>query len=101
MTGRFTWFNATALTLGFAFLYVPILLLIIYSFNESRLVTVWAGFSTKWYGELLRNKAMLDAAWVTLRVALATATLATVLGTMAAMCWCAPAASVAERCFPA
>jgi len=84
MTGRLTWFNATALTLGFAFLYIPILLLIIYSFNESRLVTVWAGFSTKWYGELLRNQAMLDAAWVTLRVAVATATLATVLGTMAA-----------------
>jgi putrescine transport system permease protein len=84
MTGRFTWFNATALTVGFAFLYIPILLLIVYSFNESRLVTVWAGFSTKWYGELLRNRAMLDAAWVTLRVAVATATLATVLGTMAA-----------------
>jgi putrescine transport system permease protein len=84
MSGRMTWFNATSLTLGFAFLYVPILLLIIYSFNESRLVTVWAGFSTKWYGELMRNEAMLDAAWVTLRVAVLTATFATVLGTMAA-----------------
>ena len=81
---RFTWFNATALALGFAFLYLPILLLVIYSFNESKLVTVWAGFSTKWYGELLRNEAMLDAAWVTLRVAFVTACLATVLGTMAA-----------------
>jgi putrescine transport system permease protein len=81
---RFTWFNATSLTLGFAFLYLPILLLMIYSFNESKLVTVWAGFSTKWYGELMRNSAMLEAAWVTLRVALFTATLATILGTMAA-----------------
>jgi putrescine transport system permease protein len=71
--------------LGFAFLYLPILLLIVYSFNESKLVTVWAGFSTKWYGELLRNQALLDAAWVTLRVALLSATIATVLGTLAAL----------------
>ena len=85
MTRRFTWFNATSLTLGFAFLYLPILLLINYSFNESKLVTVWGGFSTKWYGELLRNEAMLDAAWVTLRVAFFSATLATILGTMAAI----------------
>jgi len=83
-TTRFTWFNATSLTLGFAFLYLPILLLVIYSFNDSRLVTVWGGFSTKWYGELLQNEAMLDAAWVTLRVAVLTATFATILGTMAA-----------------
>ena len=84
MTRRFTWFNATSLTFGFVFLYLPILLLMIYSFNESKLVTVWAGFSTKWYGELARNDAMLSAAWVTLRVAVMTATLATILGTMAA-----------------
>lgn len=81
---QFTWFNVTSLTFGFAFLYLPMLILVIFSFNESRLVTVWAGFSTKWYGELLRNEAFLDAAFVTLRVALVSATLATVLGTMAA-----------------
>jgi len=81
---RFTWFNATSLTLGFAFLYLPMLILIIYSFNESRLVTVWAGFSTKWYGELLHNQAFLNAAWVTLKVAVISSTLAAVLGTMAA-----------------
>ncbi|AXX99046.1 ABC transporter permease [Profundibacter amoris] len=81
---RFTWFNATALTLGFAFLYLPMLILIIYSFNESRLVTVWAGFSTKWYGELLQNQAFLNAAWVTLKVAVISSSLAAVLGTMAA-----------------
>ena len=85
MNRRFSWFNATSLTLGFAFLYLPMLILITYSFNESKLVTVWAGFSTKWYGELMRNEAMLDAAWVTLRVAFFSASLAAVLGTMAAL----------------
>ncbi|MGP6087798.1 ABC transporter permease [Antarctobacter jejuensis] len=81
---RFSWFNATSLTLGFAFLYLPMVLLVVYSFNESRLVTVWAGFSTKWYGELLQNEEFLDAAWVTLKVAFFSSTMATVLGTMAA-----------------
>lgn len=81
---RFTWFNATSLTLGFAFLYLPMVILVIYSFNASKLVTVWAGFSTRWYGELLGNQAFLDAAWVTLKVAVASSSLATVLGTMAA-----------------
>lgn len=82
---RFGPLHATALTLGFAFLYVPIVLLVIYSFNESRLVTVWGGFSTRWYGEMLSNRGLMDAAWVTLRVGLLSATLATVLGTMAAV----------------
>jgi putrescine transport system permease protein len=81
---RFSWFNATSLTLGFAFLYLPMVILVIYSFNESRLVTVWAGFSTKWYGELFQNKDFLNAAWVTLKVAFFSSCLATVLGTMAA-----------------
>lgn len=81
---RFSWFNATSLTLGFAFLYLPMIILVVYSFNESKLVTVWAGFSTKWYGELLQNEAFLDAAWVTLKVAFLSSTAATVLGTMAA-----------------
>ena len=75
--------TATSLTLGFAFLYLPILLLVIYSFNASRLVTVWGGFSLQWYGQMLRNQQLLDAAWVTLRVALVASTLALVLGTMA------------------
>lgn len=81
---RLTWFNATSLTLGFAFLYLPMVILIAYSFNESKLVTVWAGFSTRWYGELIQNEAFLDAAWVTVKVAVASSTIATVLGTMAA-----------------
>ncbi|NCQ24474.1 MAG: putrescine ABC transporter permease PotI [Rhodobacteraceae bacterium CG17_big_fil_post_rev_8_21_14_2_50_63_15] len=82
---RISWFNATSLTLGFAFLYLPMIILIIYSFNESKLVTVWAGFSTKWYGTLMSNQAFLDAALVTAKVALASSSIATVLGTMAAL----------------
>jgi len=81
---RFSTFNAVSLTLGFAFLYLPILILIVYSFNASALVTVWGGFSTKWYVELFQNEQFLDAAWVTLRVAFISATIATILGTMAA-----------------
>jgi putrescine transport system permease protein len=85
MSNRFSWFNVTSVVLGFAFLYIPILLLIIYSFNESKLVTVWGGWSTKWYSGLLGNEGLMDAAWVTLWVGIISATLATALGTMAAM----------------
>ncbi|CRL12758.1 ABC transporter permease [Phaeobacter italicus] len=81
---RLSWFNTVSLTLGFAFLYIPMVILIIFSFNESKLVTVWGGFSAKWYGELLQNESFLQAAWVTLKVAVLSSTLATVLGTMAA-----------------
>jgi putrescine transport system permease protein len=80
-----SFFNLTSLVLGFAFLYLPILLLILYSFNGSRLVAVWGGFSTRWYAELWHNEALLDAAWVTLRVAFVSATVSTVLGTLAAI----------------
>ena len=82
---RFGWFNATSLTLGFVFLYLPILLLIIFSFNSSKLVTVWGGFSTQWYVSLFQNESFIDAALVTLRVGLLSATIATVLGTLAAL----------------
>lgn len=82
---RLTWFNVTSLTFGFAFLYLPMLILITYSFNESKLVTVWSGFSTKWYGTLFQNEAFLTAAWVTLQVAFLSSTVATILGTMAAL----------------
>ncbi len=81
----FSRFNLTAITFGLAFLYAPIVLLVIYSFNASKLVTVWGGWSARWYGELLHDQALIDAAWVTLRVALLSATVATVLGTMAAV----------------
>ncbi len=71
------------LAFGYAFLYAPIVLLVFYSFNESRLVTVWAGFSTKWYGELFRNEQILTAAWLSLRIAFVNACFATLLGTLA------------------
>jgi putrescine transport system permease protein len=82
---KWTRFNIVSVVLGMAFLYLPILLLVIYSFNASRLVTVWAGFSTQWYGHLLHNQEMLDAAWLTVRIAVLSATLATILGTLAAL----------------
>src|SRR3712207_2264838 len=85
MNRRLSLFNVTSLVLGFAFLYLPILLLVAYSFNASRLVTAWGGFSTQWYGALFRNQALMEAAWVTLRIALLSASLATVLGTLAAL----------------
>jgi putrescine transport system permease protein len=78
-------FNVTSVALGLAFLYLPILILVIYSFNASRLVTVWGGWSTRWYVSLLGNEAMLEAAWVSLRIAFLTACAATVLGTLAAL----------------
>lgn len=70
---------------GFLFLYIPILSLIVYSFNESRLVTVWGGFSTKWYGELFRNEQVLNAAWLSFKIAAMNATGATILGTLAGL----------------
>jgi len=74
-----------ALVVGFAFLYLPILALIAYSFNASRLVTVWGGFSTHWYVTLMSNEPLLDAAWLSIRLAFVAATVATGLGTLAAL----------------
>ena len=78
-------FNITSLVLGLAFLYLPIVILVIYSFNASRLVTVWGGWSLRWYHEFFNDRAMLDAAWMSLRVAAVSATVATLLGTLAAI----------------
>ena len=78
-------FSVTALALGMAFLYLPIVILVIYSFNASRLVTVWGGWSLRWYYEFFNDRAMLDAAWMSLRVAAVSATIATLLGTLAAV----------------
>jgi putrescine transport system permease protein len=78
-------FNVASLALGLAFLYLPIVILIIYSFNASRLVTVWGGWSLRWYTEFFNDQAMIDAAWMSVRVAVASATLATLLGTLAAV----------------
>jgi putrescine transport system permease protein len=82
---QFSTFNLASLIVGFSFLYLPIVILVIFSFNESKLVTVWGGWSTKWYGEMLQNDQLLDAAWVTLKVAVTSSTVATVLGTMAGL----------------
>ena len=78
-------FNVASLTLGLAFLYLPIVILVIYSFNASRLVTVWGGWSLRWYHELFNDKAMIEAAWMSVRVAATSATVATLLGTLAAV----------------
>ena len=85
MNASWSRFNIVSIVLGFAFLYLPIVLLVIYSFNASRLVTVWGGFSTRWYASLLSNQQLIDAAWVTFRVAFLSASVATVLGTLAAI----------------
>jgi putrescine transport system permease protein len=78
-----SFFLLTALVLGFAFLYIPILSVIVYSFNESKLVTVWGGFSTHWYGVLFEDRQMLEGVWLSLRIAAVTATGAVILGTLA------------------
>ena len=77
------WVSLAALMLGFGFLYAPIVLLVLYSFNASRLVTVWAGFSTRWYGALLHDEAFGAAALTSFEVAAMAATLSLVLGTCA------------------
>ena len=85
MKSNTTILRLSALVFGFAFLYIPILSLVVFSFNKSRLVTVWGGFSTQWYGKLLANDQILDAAWLSLRVAAINATGATILGTLAGL----------------
>jgi putrescine transport system permease protein len=78
-------FNLASLTLGLVFLYLPIVILVIYSFNASRLVNVWGGWSLQWYREFFHDDAMIDAAWMSFRVAASSATIATLLGTLAAV----------------
>jgi len=78
-------FNLISVVLGIGFLYLPIAVLVIYSFNASRLVGIWGGWSTRWYVELINDGAMLDSAWVSLSIAFLSASAATVLGTLAAI----------------
>src|ERR1700674_5773642 len=80
-----SWFNVTSVALGLAFLYLPISILVIYSFNASRLVAVWGGWSTHWYAELAADAPLLGAASISLRVAAVSASAATLLGTLAAV----------------
>jgi putrescine transport system permease protein len=82
---RASWFNVTAVVLGLAFLYLPIAILVIYSFNDSRLVTVWGGWSLRWYRGLLDDQALIDSALISLAIAVLSASAATVLGTLAAL----------------
>ena len=82
---RLSTFNAVSLALGVAFLYLPIVILVIYSFNASRLVTIWGGWSLRWYSEFFHDRAMLEAALMSFRVAATSASIATLLGTLAAV----------------
>ncbi|MGY2462990.1 ABC transporter permease subunit [Vreelandella sp. H-I2] len=77
-------FSTFMLVLGLLFLYLPMFVLVVYSFNASKLVTVWAGFSTQWYGELFRDQQILSAVWTSLRIAFFAASMAVCLGTVAA-----------------
>ncbi|MBF56766.1 ABC transporter permease subunit [Halomonas sp. FeN2] len=77
-------FSTVMLVLGLLFLYLPMFVLVVYSFNASKLVTVWAGFSTQWYGELFRDQQILSAVWTSLRIAFFAASMAVCLGTVAA-----------------
>ncbi|CAN5347837.1 ABC transporter permease subunit [soil metagenome] len=78
-------FLLTCLCFAYAFFYIPIISMMFFSFNNARLATVWGGFSTKWYGTLFSNQAVLKAAWLSLQIAFWSATLATILGTLAAL----------------
>ncbi|MCB1637248.1 MAG: ABC transporter permease subunit [Thiothrix sp.] len=85
MVSKLSTFNKISLFAGFLFLYLPIVLLVIFSFNESKLVTVWGGFSTKWYASLMQNDSIKSAAWVTIKVAVMSSTFATIFGTIAGL----------------
>ncbi len=85
MSDRVPPFLISILCIGIAILYLPILVLIAYSFNASSLVSVWGGFSTSWYSELLHNEQILDAAWLSLEIGVVVSTLAVILGTLAAI----------------
>ena len=78
-------FLTAMLWLGMAFLYIPLILLVIYSFNYSKLVAVWGGWSLRWYVELFRSEEVWAAVWLSLRIAVVNATFATLLGTLAGL----------------
>jgi putrescine transport system permease protein len=75
----------TVAAFGYAFLYLPIVSVVIYSFNDSRLVTLWGGFSLRWYRSLLEDEQILSSALLSLQIALVSATVATALGTLAGL----------------
>src|ERR1700704_6312039 len=85
MQNRVSPFLISALCIGIAVLYIPILVLIGYSFNASSLVSVWGGFSTGWYTQLVHNAQILDAAWLSLKIGVVVSTASVILGTLAAI----------------
>ena len=85
MYNRLSPFLISILCIGIAVLYIPMLVLIGYSFNASPLVSVWGGFSTSWYTQLIHNDQILDAAWLSLRIGVMVSTGALILGTLAAI----------------
>jgi len=78
-------FPVIVLICGYLFLYIPILTMMVQSFNESQLATNWGGFSLRWYGELFENRQVKEALWLSIRIAIVSATFATLLGTCAGM----------------
>src|ERR1700761_7788325 len=82
---KVTRFNVASLALGFAFLYLPIVVLVIYSFNASRLVTGWGGWSLVWYRAFFNDSAMIEAVWMSVRGGATSASIASLLGTLAAV----------------
>ena len=85
MKGRFSLFLRVAMGVGYVFLYFPIIILIVFSFNASRQITVWSGFSTRWYASLFQDSSLIHAAFISFQIAFLSATLATILGTLAAL----------------
>src|SRR5690606_26235840 len=83
MSNRLSWFIILMLVLGFIFLYGPMVSVVIYSFNDNKLATLWGGFSTRWYPALLANDQMLRAAKHSLIIGVVSATFATTFGTIA------------------
>jgi putrescine transport system permease protein len=83
MTKRLSWFIILVMVLGYIFLYGPIISLVVFSFNASKLVTVWGGFSTQWYGSLMHNDQIINAFILSLKIAIISSTVATILGTIA------------------
>lgn len=85
MSSKRNYYLLTGMSLGFAFLYLPIILLMLFSFNEAKTTTTWSAFSLRWYQALFKNDMIIDAALISLRIALVTATVATIVGTMAGL----------------
>lgn len=83
-TARSTWFSRCVMASVYVFLYLPIVWLIVYSFNESKMVTLWSGFSFKWYAEVLQDREIIEGVWLSLRIAFMSASASVVLGTFAA-----------------